>query len=613
MFEALNEVQWDEYETAHGDASEVPTLLRAVSGADKARARQALVQLDDALNHQGVPAPVASIAIPFLIELCVSKTVNERERILVLLANLASGGNHEIFVGVQDPFFEVDSFTAEEPGLVEVHAAVAAGAAVFKSLLTDAPTVRSAAAMVLSFLPEYAADTSAELDRLLPKEKSAIVRASWLLARTMLAQRNDARPNSVLLAALEDSAAMVRLCGAWGLYVAGQSAADLVAHCEAVASEPDATAKKFPWLDGETRRFAFKLLSAYANGSGRPDLLLGLVDRLPESELFYVFQGLLKSRFEDVEEPYPRSYRGLSAEQKTILRHVIDRGYVGRLSLTLNRKGLWSDDQELNRMLVADGSLALDVEFNDEPAYRWILKVLDGTRPLHDWVEQLRSKPEPEYVVALCHDAGQLGYNLNIGWPYRSLPEHRVSWEGERLATLLQTSLEQFASTEAVRAYMDELAGVSGRNRQCAIVARTYVELLAKNSELLPERYDSIVARGLRYERLSHRTLELLPVVRRTPLILDLAMFHFMKKDDYVMVGAWHFVDLVPGPEIAAKALEAILQAPKCPPPKTIALQALMSGGGAMVERLEQALKAHDAPHREFLQQALDALQGKAG
>jgi hypothetical protein len=69
MLEGLDTIDWSSLTHAHGPATDVPVLLRALLSEDAERWMQACAELHETLWYQGTVFPASAAAIPFLFEL----------------------------------------------------------------------------------------------------------------------------------------------------------------------------------------------------------------------------------------------------------------------------------------------------------------------------------------------------------------------------------------------------------------------------------------------------------------------------------------------------------------------------------------------------------------
>src|SRR5581483_764733 len=102
MLDGLDAVAWSSLTHAYGRASDVPGLIRDLA-YDRAETRRAAMgKLYGNIWHQGTVYEATGFAVPFLIELVESISVQERDRILVFLAHLARGNS---YLEVHRPLF----------------------------------------------------------------------------------------------------------------------------------------------------------------------------------------------------------------------------------------------------------------------------------------------------------------------------------------------------------------------------------------------------------------------------------------------------------------------------------------------------------------------------
>lgn len=91
MLEKLDSINWKSLKHAYGAATDVPDLLRDLSGNDKQAQDDALYELYGNIFHQGTRYEATPYAVPFLFELLNSAEVSAKANIVRLLINLALG------------------------------------------------------------------------------------------------------------------------------------------------------------------------------------------------------------------------------------------------------------------------------------------------------------------------------------------------------------------------------------------------------------------------------------------------------------------------------------------------------------------------------------------
>ncbi len=198
MLEKLDSVPWSTLPATSGTAAAVPALLRDLAtkkGAALAKSRQMLVAL---LGKEGAPSLAAVRAIPFFVEMVGAKNVAEREAILVLLADLATGGHAKRLVSGELPPAKgpkAAPASLKAPASAEavaawVEAAVREGAESYEALAADKDAkIRAAATLLLAFTSSRPKELAAKLATRVRKESAEPAKASGLLAIGVLEAR----------------------------------------------------------------------------------------------------------------------------------------------------------------------------------------------------------------------------------------------------------------------------------------------------------------------------------------------------------------------------------------------------------------------------------------
>lgn len=162
MLEGLDKIDWENLAHAYGSAEDVPALIRRLASADSSERQVALTELYGNIWHQGTVYEASAFAVPFLIELVQNEAVQDRERILILLADLATGnsywavhGDLEIFKAERErPDFQ-EKLERELSGVRSTREAVRSGSATYLNLLhSQDPETRAAAANCLGCFPD---------------------------------------------------------------------------------------------------------------------------------------------------------------------------------------------------------------------------------------------------------------------------------------------------------------------------------------------------------------------------------------------------------------------------------------------------------------------------
>jgi hypothetical protein len=91
MLDGLDEISWSELEDCYGPATSIPNLIRGLTCKDVQRQAKALGELGNRICHQASCSQATAPAIPYLLELARSLSIQNRERILALLQTIAIG------------------------------------------------------------------------------------------------------------------------------------------------------------------------------------------------------------------------------------------------------------------------------------------------------------------------------------------------------------------------------------------------------------------------------------------------------------------------------------------------------------------------------------------
>jgi hypothetical protein len=89
----LDDVGWDRLSHAYGPASDVPDLLRELTGS-REQQEHALFELHGNIWHQGTVYEATAHAVPFLARLALSEQPPLRDELLDLLADIANGSSY---------------------------------------------------------------------------------------------------------------------------------------------------------------------------------------------------------------------------------------------------------------------------------------------------------------------------------------------------------------------------------------------------------------------------------------------------------------------------------------------------------------------------------------
>lgn len=91
MLEGLDRINWATLTHAHGEATNVPQLLRSLLSENAEVRMEAFAELHEHIWYQGTVFPASAAAVPFLYELLTNPDVKDKEGIVSLLACIATG------------------------------------------------------------------------------------------------------------------------------------------------------------------------------------------------------------------------------------------------------------------------------------------------------------------------------------------------------------------------------------------------------------------------------------------------------------------------------------------------------------------------------------------
>ncbi|WP_437640682.1 hypothetical protein [Sorangium sp. So ce854] len=616
MLDGLDEIDWSDLEHAYGPADDVPGDLRGLLAEKAGERNKAWNRLVNNLHHQDTPEPAAIEAVPFLIELAGSPSVQDRARILVLLADLASGGEHGGYLTDGYPVLPPEP---DDP-LDALHARVAEGRGVFVALLDDrAAAVRAAAALVLGFLPERAEETAPAVRARLAKEKDAAARASELLALGLLdlALRSEGdRPlferelSAAPSGSLPAFAAATAL--AWTVRPLPQAARDAL--LAAIGAPPKAAG--FPWHRGDLRTFAVRVLGGAAHAQRDVALLRHLLDAADGGARRNIAAGLISTTFagrgRDA-EGYPRPGTDLDDAAREVLKLLHERRLVDTVADVLLEHGFAPSSPELERStgLVAPGPLDRPIE--GAPAWLRLRRVLDGRAPEDAWLDDVKRTLSCEDVIALVRDAGAGAYRLYKPWPSTQLPRSVAGERDRRLALLLVRTLEATCDVAAVTTYADELRAAPERTQRERAVAALALARLLPPGATIDDRFDRLIMSAMAdpYHEDGRAIVATFPLERRERLILPWPLVTYTEGDQIMPMRGWHHVDLAPTPAVIDKVIEAVQSESGGPPPPDHAIRALAAAGPSIAPRLRE-LAAAGGPRAEIFAKALAEIEARS-
>lgn len=580
----LDSIDWRAESDAYGDASELPHLIRAVLQGEKG----ALDSLDNRVNHQGTPSPVAVRVVEVISPSLGSPDV-PRAPLLVWLGELAAGGDHTRLlarVASGGPRLSPsDSLRGRLRAAVVEHAS----SAIEQSLTAAAAQERSAAAFAATFvdlpLDTIAAATARETDQ--------VARATQRLALDLGARlREEPRPPVVEA----DTSALEALVGLVGKALSSPDDVgddETLELLEGVEAPPKAPG--FPFASGSIEALATLAVAIVAGRRKEVEplaMLLELGRGRPT-------QGVVAARMLDAVFPddpdRPRVARSLSAAQRGALEALVDAGLTQPMHAALAAHGLPNGDVNLERFLGRREPGPLDEMQDDEPLWLILQQRLQDERPRSEWLSALEGRD----VEAICDDAATAPYNLHHPYPrvlHPTTADHR-RWLG-RLHEELVATLEACARPKAVRERLDGLLEEErpSVHRVAMWVAAAWAHHVLAGSH---RRLFPIAMREPAYAASMRRVLASLPLDERRSLVGELRFRHGR---DWC-ADAWLYMDVMPADEGLERTLDAIRQG-KLPLPTERAVAILASWGSDALPKLEEALDDLDGPRQEIVAEA---------
>lgn len=91
MLEGLERISWERLRHAQGGAEDVPHLIRALMSRNEATRQAGMFGLRTSIWHHGQVYEATPYAVPFLIELIRAPALPDKDAVLTLLAELATG------------------------------------------------------------------------------------------------------------------------------------------------------------------------------------------------------------------------------------------------------------------------------------------------------------------------------------------------------------------------------------------------------------------------------------------------------------------------------------------------------------------------------------------
>lgn len=200
MLENLETVNWKELTHAFGEASDIPLLIRGLRSHALDEREEALSALYTNIWHHGVIFEASAFVVPFLVELTQHPDVADRDKLLILLAHLATGNSlievHQQIEGPdsleENPELKTQ-LARERQWVLRTRQTAQKFVPGYVRLLEDPdPDVRAAAAYLLACFRGESRKIAPIILRRLGKESHARARASLVLCLGALANGNPA-------------------------------------------------------------------------------------------------------------------------------------------------------------------------------------------------------------------------------------------------------------------------------------------------------------------------------------------------------------------------------------------------------------------------------------
>ncbi|MEM8531540.1 MAG: hypothetical protein AAGF95_11900 [Chloroflexota bacterium] len=189
----IYDIDWAQLDHAHGEATDVPALLRALLSDTYAHRDFALELLFETVWHQGSIYRASAYAARFLMQLLTYDETPCKEGILYLLSAFAEGyyGHVEQKEDTQENQLQLGSYIDTLNTITDAklrlerktQAVVAQGIPLFLELSTHSdPEIVMAALDTLSRLPDYAATITPHLEARLVQKADMPTKANLILA-----------------------------------------------------------------------------------------------------------------------------------------------------------------------------------------------------------------------------------------------------------------------------------------------------------------------------------------------------------------------------------------------------------------------------------------------
>lgn len=444
MLESLTSVAWDAIPTAYEKGVQLPKLIKKLSSRSESVRDKAFFDLREEIAHQGQVEPDAALAVaPFLIELIQAPKAQDRDRLLWLLGDLASGGSSINWIATP----VVRPFEALAKTCVDSHGEL------WAKLLADSDEkVVAATTLVVAFAtdPErWRAPLVA-----LGASPSALGRASALLALEILSRRSVAVPVSVFRSALANSDPLTRSAALIGLARLEPSTLDAADYDLAISLARAPAVEHLPWADGLLDYWLTVAIAEAASAQGKSEVLWKLIDAragaLPgPGELATPLANRVLKPYSG---PRLRTSEELDEDARTLLGELCVRSLVGKDIETLAwHAGLFDSAADLARLLGLSNSGPLDRVIGNEPLWRLFNDQLNNRIGFDALAAAVDTACAQGDAFDLLYDAAT-GYRIALQWPIVDQP-----LSPERFALVTDTIARLLARCTAPDAWAAEI------------------------------------------------------------------------------------------------------------------------------------------------------------